>query len=117
MKIYLSGSVKRLANSHLSSVKPTTTTNTLYGDPFYLSKYKLERRYTKNEVRKMKKDFLVNRICGPLAIEVILNPFSITKIPLSLVLQTIKTNVLKTPNNALSFLTTSSKNNITRAIR
>jgi len=37
------------------------------GDPFYLSKYKLERRYTKNEVRIMKKDFLVNQICGSLA--------------------------------------------------
>ena len=37
------------------------------GDSFFLKKYKQERRTTKKEVRRMKTNFLVDKICGPLA--------------------------------------------------
>lgn len=36
------------------------------GDPFFLEKYRQERKITKKEVRRMKTSFLVDNICGPL---------------------------------------------------
>jgi hypothetical protein len=37
------------------------------GDNFYLCQYKQQRRESKKEIKKMKKDYLVDRICGPLS--------------------------------------------------
>jgi len=37
------------------------------GDVFFLSKYKLERRNTQNEIRRIKISYLAHNICSPLA--------------------------------------------------